>query len=173
MKELTIGQLEKKTQDRIVKLFKDEMDYHYLGNWEERENNNIEEELLIKFLKKQNYSDILIKKALYQLNQVASSQSKALYDINKEVYSLLRYGIQVKEELGEAKQTVWLIDWKYPENNDFYIAEEVTVRGQHSKRPDVVLYINGIAVAVLELKRSTIAVSEGIRQNLDNQKEIF
>lgn len=173
MEELTVGQREKKTQGRIVKLFKDKMDYCYLGNWEERENSNVEEEFLIKFLKKQNYSDVLIRKALYQLNQVASNQSKALYDINKEVYSLLRYGIQVKEELGEAKQTVWLIDWKHYENNDFYIAQEVTVRGQHNKRPDIVLYVNGIAVAVLELKRSTIAVSEGIRQNLDNQKEIF
>lgn len=173
MEELTVGQRERKTQDRIVKLFRDKMDYSYLGNWEERENSNVEEELLIRFLKKQNYSDVLIKRALYQLNQVVSNQNKALYDINKEVYSLLRYGIQVKEELGETKQTVWLIDWEHHENNDFYIAEEVTVRGQHNKRPDIVLYVNGIAVAVLELKRSTIAVSEGIRQNLDNQKEIF
>ena len=79
----------------------------------------------------------------------------------------------VKETAGENKQTVWLIDWKTPANNDFYIAEEVTVRGQHDKRPDIVLYVNGVAVAVLELKRSTISVSQGIRQNLDNQKEIF
>jgi type I restriction enzyme R subunit len=41
------------------------------------------------------------------------------------------------------------------------------------KRPDIVLYVNGIALGVLELKRSTISVSEGIRQNLDNQKKIF
>tara|TARA_B100000315_G_scaffold49545_1_gene44159 strand:+ start:2730 stop:3368 length:639 start_codon:yes stop_codon:yes gene_type:complete len=65
------------------------------------------------------------------------------------------------------------IDWKEWSNNDFYIAEEVTIKGQHNKRPDIVLYINGIAVAVLELKRSTISVSEGIRQNLDSQMNIF
>jgi len=174
MTELTIGQRERKTQDRVVKLFKDQLDYTYLGNWEERQNNsNIEEELLIKFLKKQKYSDTLIKKALYELNQAATNQSKGLYDVNKEVYSLLRYGAQVKETVGENKQTVEFINWKEPEKNDFYVAEEVTIQGQHSKRPDVVLYVNGISVAVLELKRSTIAVSEGIRQNLDNQKEIF
>jgi type I restriction enzyme R subunit len=173
MEELTVGQAEQKTQDRIVRLFKEKMDYSYLGNWEDRDNSNIEEDLLIRFLKKQGYSEILIKKALFELQQVALNQSKGLYDINKEVYSLLRYGIQVKEEVGETKQTVWLIDWKNQKNNDFYIAEEVTVRGQHNKRPDIVLYVNGIAVAILELKRSTISVSEGIRQNLDNQKEIF
>ena len=42
-----------------------------------------------------------------------------------------------------------------------------------TKRPDVVLYVNGIALAVLELKRSTVSVAEGIRQNLDNQKNEF
>ena len=59
------------------------------------------------------------------------------------------------------------------QNNDFAIAEEVTVVMTNSKRPDLVVYVNGIALAVLELKRSTISVSEGIRQNLTNQKEHF
>ena len=59
-----------------------------------------------------------------------------------------------------------LRDWHNPENNDFAVAEEVTVVGANTKRPDVVLYVNGIALGVLELKRSTVAVAEGIRQNL-------
>ncbi len=42
-----------------------------------------------------------------------------------------------------------------------------------SRRPDMELYENGIALGVLELKRSTVAVSEGIRQNLDNHKKVF
>ncbi|MCG2738435.1 MAG: HsdR family type I site-specific deoxyribonuclease [Candidatus Methanoperedenaceae archaeon] len=93
--------------------------------------------------------------------------------MNKDVYTMLRYGVKVKEEVGENTRTVWLIDWKNPKNNYFAIAEEVTVRGENKKRPDVVLYINGIALGALELKRSTISVSEGIRQNLDNQKQVF
>jgi len=170
---MTVGQRESETQDRIVKLFRERLDYTYLGNWEERtDNSNIEQGLLTKFLK-QKYDDVLINKAISELDKVATQQSKNIYDINKEVYSLLRYGVQVKENVGENKQTVWLIDWENPTRNDFYIAEEVTIRGQYDKRPDIVLYVNGIAVAVLELKRSTISVSEGIRQNLDNQKNIF
>ena len=43
----------------------------------------------------------------------------------------------------------------------------------NNKRPDIVLYVNGIALGVLELKRSTVSVTEGIRQNLDNQKKDF
>ena len=81
--------------------------------------------------------------------------------------------MKVKEDIGEQNQTVWLIDWKKPENNDFAIAEEVSIKGEHNKRPDIVLYVNGIALGVIELKRSTVSVSEGIRQNLDNQKKTF
>lgn len=169
-----VGQRERQTQNRIVRLFQ-QLGYHYLGNWSDRVNNsNIETEILTTFLRdKQGYSDSLITKALYELNKVAGDQSKSLYDINKEVYSLLRYGVKVKEEAGENTQTVWLINWEEPLENDFAIAEEVTVKGENTKRPDIVLYINGIALGVLELKRSTISVSQGIRQNLDNQKSIF
>ena len=81
--------------------------------------------------------------------------------------------MNVKEEVGENTRTVKLIDWDNPLENEFAIAEEVTVKGENDKRPDVVLYVNGIALGVLELKRSTVSVSEGIRQNLDNQKQTF
>lgn len=171
--EMNVAQIERKTQDRVVKLFQEKLDYDYLGNWEERTNSNIEEELLIKFLKKQKYSETLIKKALYELNKVAKAQNKGLYDLNKEVYEMLRYGIQVREKVGENKKTVNLIDWTNIKKNHFAIAEEVTIKGEHNKRPDVVIYINGIAVGVLELKRSTVSITEGIRQNLDNQKNTF
>jgi type I restriction enzyme R subunit len=170
----TVGQIERATQNRVVRLLREQLGYRYLGNWEERPNNsNIEEVDLRRFLKRQGYSDTLISRALYELNKVAGDQTKSLYDINKAVYGLLRYGVQVKPDVSENTQTVWLIDWKTPLNNDFAVAEEVTVQGVHTKRPDVVLYVNGIALGVLELKRSVVSVSEGIRQNLDNQKKIF
>lgn len=170
-----VGQRERQTQNRVVQLFQQQLNYRYLGDWKDRTNNsNIETAILTTFLRdKQDYSDTLITKALYELNKVAGNQSKSLYDINKEVYSLLRYGVKVKEEAGENTQTVWLINWKEPLENDFAIAEEVTVKSENTKRPDLVLYINGIALGVLELKRSTVSVSEGIRQNLDNQKSLF
>src|SRR5207247_7913977 len=53
------------------------------------------------------------------------------------------------------------------------VAEEVTIAGNHSKRPDLVLYVNGIALATVELKRSKVAVSEGIRQTIGNQNAHF
>jgi type I restriction enzyme R subunit len=174
MQSSGVGQIERKTQGRLVKLFRDTLGYDYLGDWHERENNrNIEESYLRPFLKSQGYNDTLINRALYELNKVAGDQTKSLYDINKAVYGLLRYGAKVREDVGEYTQTVWLIDWKNPLANHFAVAEEVTVTGKNDKRPDVVLYVNGIALGVLELKRSTVSVSEGIRQNLDNQKAVF
>nr|WP_227875065.1 HsdR family type I site-specific deoxyribonuclease [Oceanisphaera profunda] len=85
----------------------------------------------------------------------------------------LRYGVKDKEGAGELNQTLWLIDWQNPEANDFAIAEEVSIKGEHKKRPDIVLYVNGIALGIIELKRASVSVSEGIHQNLDNQKKDF
>jgi type I restriction enzyme R subunit len=170
-----VGQLERKTQNRVVKFFKEQLDYDYLGDWEYREgNSNIETDLLTKWLNNRGVSEALIKRALRKLDAAAAlGEGKKLYDANKEVYRLLRYGVKEKEGTGEQNQTVWLIDWEKPEANDFAIAEEVTVKGELKKRPDIVIYVNGIALGVIELKRSSVSVSEGIRQNLDNQKKAF
>jgi type I restriction enzyme, R subunit len=174
----TVGQIEKKTQARVVKMFRDTLEYDYLGDWTDRlVNRNIELDLLRTFLKKQGHDEALIRRTLYILDKAAGDQSKSLYDRNKAVYELLRYGVKVKAEVSEQTQTVWLIDWKQPEKNHFAIAEEVTVLAAdpkaYTKRPDVVLYVNGLALGVLELKRSTVSMAEGIRQNLDNQKKVF
>jgi type I restriction enzyme R subunit len=174
----TVGQIERKTQQRIIKLLCEKLGYTYLGNWEERVGNrNVETELLTAFLQKQRCPDDLLKRALHLFEKAAGDTSKNLYDRNRAVYDLLRYGVKVKADIGEHNETVWLIDWKNPGNNEFAVAEEVAIPAAndkaHGKRPDVVLYVNGIALGVIELKRSTISVAEGIRQNLDNQKKMF
>ena len=169
-----IGEIERRTQDRILRLFQDALGYDYLGHWQDRpDNSNIEEEYLRNFLRRQGYSESTIKKAISVLTKAAGNQVQSLYDVNKEMYSLLRYGVKVSKEAGENYQTVKLIDWEDPSCNHFAIAEEVTVQGVHTKRPDVVLYVNGIALGLIELKRSTVSVSEGIRQNLTNQRKDF
>jgi len=135
----TIGKLERETQNRVIKIFTDELGYEYLGNWEERENNsNVEEDSLRAWLLKR-YDQNLTNKAIYEFAKAVNDQNKSLYDVNKEVYSLLRYGVTVQPEIGQNKQTVWLIDWKNPLANHFAIAEEVTIKGQHKKRPDILL----------------------------------
>ncbi len=79
----------------------------------------------------------------------------------------------MKIEAGQATETVKLINWEHPKENDFALAEEVTLRGHHERRPDLVLYVNGIAVGVIELKNSHTSIGDGIRQLLSNQQKEF
>ena len=173
----TVGQPEKQTQENVIEFFKQELGYEYLGNWQHRSNNsNIEKELLTKWLKsqKENHSDETIQKVLSKLERDAELYgSKILYDVNGKVYERLCYGMPIRASAGKTYTTIQLIDWENPLNNHFGIAEEVTVEAEYTKRPDLVLYVNGIALGVIELKSSRVSLTEGIRQNLDNQQEIF
>ncbi len=169
-----VGQAERVTQKRVIALFRDELGYRYLGDWSDRDgNSNIEEELLTAHLTKAGYSAAQISAAIYKLRTEADNPGRKLYDNNEAVYSLLRYGVDVKVAAGEPSTNVRLIDWSHPEANDFAIAEEVTLRGPLERRPDLVLYVNGIAVGVVELKNSRVSIGEGIRQSLSNQQAEF
>lgn len=169
------GQKERETQNRVVKLFRETLGYRFLGNLTGRDNKNIREDDLRAWLSGRGVSDDLINGAVGALqkeNYVGNG--RRLYDANQAVYGLLRYGVRVKTAVGEQTQTVWLIDWHNPHNNDFAIAEEVSIREEkYGKRIDMVLYVNGLALAVLELKRSSVSVSEGIRQLLSSQSSEF
>jgi type I restriction enzyme R subunit len=169
-----IGQAEKETQDRLIALFRDELKYRFLGDWKDREgNSNIEESILTDWLSKSGYSPEQVNRALYKLRTEADNRNRSLYDNNQEVYKLLRYGVPVKIEAGKVTETVHLIDWSEPANNDFAIAEEVTLNGGHERRPDLVWYVNGIAIGVIELKNSRTSIGDGIRQILSNQQPEF
>ncbi|MEY8568801.1 type I restriction endonuclease subunit R [Brevibacterium linens] len=170
-----VGQIERKTQNRVVRLFREQLGYEYGGDWEYRQgNSNIEEALLVQNLKVRGYNAPLITRAVDQLQKAAAvGAGHDLYEANRAVYELLRYGVKVKPSVSEPTETVWLIDWNDPNSNHFVASEEVTVLGHHTKRPDVVLYVNGIAFATIELKRSYVSVSEGIRQTIGNQKPEF
>jgi len=170
-----INPIERRTQDRIIQLFQKELGYTYYGNWEKREHNsNVEEDILKQNLLRRGYSETLADKAVKEVYDLATSNSGTLYHRNKAMYSLLRYGVKARPDLGEQFDTIFPIDWQDVEKNDFGIAEEVTLsKGENNRRPDVVLYVNGIAIGVLELKRGTTDISESINQSISNQKVLF
>ncbi|WP_316849072.1 type I restriction endonuclease subunit R [Pedobacter agri] len=170
-----INPIERITQNRIIQLFQKELGYTYYGNWEKREHNsNVEELILKQNLLKRGYSETLADKAVKEVYDLATSNSGNLYHRNKAMYSLLRYGVKARPDLGEQFDTIFPIDWQDFEKNEFGIAEEVTlIKGENNRRPDVVLYINGIAIGVLELKRGTTDISESINQSISNQKALF
>lgn len=165
---------ERHTQNRIIALFREELGYRFLGDWSDRDHNsNVEERQLSDNLLKRGYSETEISAALRILLPEADNQNRGLYANNKRVYELLRYGISVRTPNSSFSKSVQLIDWDDVEANDFAIAEEVTLKGERVRRPDLVLYVNGIAIGVIELKSGRVSVAEGIRQCLSNQQKAF
>ena len=170
-----VGDAERKTQNKVIRIFQDKLGYEYLGNWEVKDADQarttpIEEEILNNWLIKQGHTPQMASAAITELNRVRNSSSD-LFESNKAVYERLYYGAKISPGIGENTVTVSYIDWENPHNNHFGIAEEVAMRRTESgmRRPDVVLYVNGIALCVLELKKAAVSVSQGIRQNLTYQ----
>lgn len=174
-----IGEPERTVQNRLLALFKEKLKYEYLGNYEYRTcNRNIESKLLFDYLMStQKWSKDEAKRAITKLEKEAYCTPQNMQEKNEKVYSLLRYGVNVSPDVGTKKITVNLIDWEHPDKNQFYIAEEVTINSStpdsFTKRPDLVIYVNGIALALMELKRSKVSVHDGIRQTIGNQQENF
>ena len=168
---------ERAVQNRIIKLLHDYNGYEYIGNLKETENTNIREDILRKFLmERQELPSAQATEAIRKLKKTAVCANKdALYNSNKAVYNTMRYPVSVSQGAGLPNKQVWLIDWKDPLNNFLHVAEEVTVRkqtlGEEHRRPDVVIYLNGIAIAIIELKKATVSVEDGINQNWRNQQE--
>lgn len=186
-----ISQKERQYQNEIVKLFRERLDYEYLGsfqypkNSQTRENGEkntpIIESELRRFLssKEYGYTKIQIDEAIRQTKEMArlsDSRRGILADTNNKLYEVLTTHLAIQPDAEHHHENVYLFDFNNPLANNFAIAEEVSyideLTGKHS-RPDLVVYVNGIALCVIELKRSTVSLEEGIKQNLSNEIDLI
>lgn len=186
-----ISQKERQYQNEIVRLFRDKLNYEYLGSFQypknsgtnlNREKNSpIIESELRRFLSSKKYgnTELQIEEAIRQTKEMArlsDSKRGVLADTNNKLYEILTTHIAIQPDAEHHHENVYLFDFDNPLANNFAIAEEVSfideLTGKHS-RPDLVIYVNGIALCVIELKRSTVSLEEGIKQNLSNEIDLI
>ena len=85
-----IGQIERKTQNRVVAMLRDQLGYTYADNLEDHANGNVRDGVLSGWLTSKGYSLPVITKAIDVLDKAANDSTKSLYDRNRAVYELLR-----------------------------------------------------------------------------------
>jgi type I restriction enzyme R subunit len=119
-------------------------------------------------------SEEALQAAMEDLTQDRSTLS--LVEANREVDKMLRNGVKVKtpdrERGGQRTDVVRLIDWNNPAENDFFLASQFWISGElYTKRPDLVGFVNGIPLVLVELKKPGVNVSEGHSKNLSDYKD--
>ena len=176
---MSITKPERVTQNKVIALLREQLpQLKYVGNRCDVENTNLREDTLLNYLvQKKGYREREVKLAIRKLRQTIGvcERYDKLNEVSEKVYSLLRYGTSIERGAGQIRCHIHYIDWKNVDNNIYELAEEVSVACNGTsisghRRPDIVLYVNGIALVVIELKRQGVPVVEGIRQNWRNQQ---
>lgn len=180
---------ERQYQNKVLGWF-DELGYQYLGHWVYPKNTNhradgiqnspVLWDKLEAFLRnKQHYTAFQITSIESQIKQyltLPSKSSKTLSQYNCDLYRLMVDGIKAKPSAERFEEDCYLFDFKDSANNDYYVAEEVSYIDPLTNsncRPDLVVYVNGIAIAVIELKSCKVSIDEAIKQNLSNEKDLI
>ena len=124
----------------------------------------------------QEFSSANIERAIEDLDEPLTD---GLIKTSEKIYDALMLGRSYQETVGAGKVLSFdlkYIDWDNFEKNVFHVTEEYTVTshdGEHTVRPDIVLFVNGIPFAVIECKAPHISVEQGIEQMIRNQQDEY
>ncbi|MXV84845.1 HsdR family type I site-specific deoxyribonuclease [Candidatus Poribacteria bacterium] len=115
-----------------------------------------------------------IAKAIEELTHSRSLMS--IVEANREIYTLLKDGVRVtvSDPSGdsEATEVLQVIDWNTPENNDFFAASQFWITGEmYTKRPDLICFVNGIPLILMEFKRIDVNLYAAYNDNLRDYKD--
>lgn len=168
---------EQSYENAIIQLFTDELEYEYIPGPEiERDYKKVVlEDVLIECMKAINpASDALaIEEAM---RKMLSAESPNLIENNKVFHDYLTNGIPVNYyKDGRQSDHIWLVDYSDAENNNFMVVNQFTIHDVENKRPDIIVFINGIPVVMMELKscsREQADASEAFRQVRNYQRAI-
>lgn len=183
MPDSTIFNERPESQDRAVKVF-EKLGYEYVprAKAEKKRGSRVRvlfEDELQQFLTKQTFPFRNEKRPFClgsigkAIRELDISIQNGLAMTNKQIYELLCGGKSVEETLPDGSMQSFdinYIDFENPENNTFQVTDEFEVERPDGKyvRPDIVLLVNGIPFVVIECKKSSIDVMEGVRQNIRN-----
>lgn len=165
-------------ENSVIELFRNELGYEYAyGPDIERDfYSPLYEEVLLDSLYRLNRGlpDDAIQDALFKLKNFENGE---LVQKNAVFMDYLQNGIPVRFFVGgeERSSIVYLVDYKNPDNNSFIVANQWTFIENSNKRPDVILFLNGLPVVLVELKspsREETDASEAYRQLRNYMQEI-
>lgn len=178
MNKMAANYTEANYENSIIELFQNDLGYeHIYGPDIERDfHSPLYEEVLLDSLYRLNSGlpDDAISDALFKLKNFENGE---LVQKNAVFTDYLQNGIEVKyfEDGEERSSIVYLIDYKNPDNNSFIVANQWTFIENSNKRPDIILFLNGLPVVLMELKspsREETDASEAYRQLRNYMQEI-
>ena len=170
----------------------EKLGYKYISQEENKElRNNILSDVLFKeiLIKKLNeinsyeYKGVTYKFSPSTIGQAVKDLNEdlltGLISTNEKIYDMLTLGKSYTERMADGTTRsfdIKYIDFEHPEKNDFYVTEEFSVlrmNGKDNARPDIVLFVNGIPLAIIECKDSSVPIIQAISQNIRNQKNDY
>ena len=171
-------------EEADIAFFTSSLNYQHLDGWQK------------KLLGRESLKDVVLKDRLLQaleklnpelpskclehavLELTRSRVSMSPVMANKTIYELIRGGVPVTyadEEMREVQDYVRIIDFENPDENDFLVVSQLSIEylatTDITRRPDLLLYVNGLPLVMLELKNATVKIKSGYDDNLQRYKE--
>lgn len=170
-------QIEKAT----IEVFVNNLGYRHINCYEKDVTGRLNEaDVLIKPLLKKKLRDLnpnlpetAINEAFEQICQTRMDKSELM--ANKEIYGLIKNGVQVEINNSRDRKepvTVKVIDFNESKNNDYLVVSQLWIQGQFfRRRPDLIVFVNGLPLIFIELKNSNIALRNAYDDNLINYRK--
>jgi type I restriction enzyme R subunit len=172
---------EDQIEKAIIEIFVHNLGYRHIHCMDQDTTGRLDEkDVLIKSLLKKKLQALnptlprsAIEEAFAKISQTRLDKSEII--ANKLIYGLMKNGVQVEINNSQGKRelvTVQVVDFNEPSKNDFLVVSQLWVQGSFfRRRPDLLIYLNGIPVVFIELKNSVVALRTAYDDNILNYRK--